>query len=390
MRDIKKHWTFDEYMAMTKAHEFNVKSQEKAHCARVTLDTDMAVDFVTHVQGLAFQTTRVAWLYGFFTEDGEAVALASYEPPQVASADGCTLLEDPREAKVGVVAELLGMQKVGMIFSHPPREAEGRKFHLTASDALMVAKAQAEAGKGSPFAVIKITATSDGQAATEAFQITDLGLEMIMRDAVSATPRKAEESTAASAPSASSSSSAVGRSLSGMVSRADEAAGPAKEEAADGEVGDGKAGAPAAEGEGDASEAVPSPYELHVDPRFTCLVEAKPAASFDVNFITVHIPIAQAAYFLNTGFPRASRMGVGPADLKKHLGSERTRKLGLEDALRDFELLVFLACEPFMEMSLPAIADAVLDPSMPLADGHKELIRTLAESAAVEPAATSG
>lgn len=50
-----------------------------------------------------------------------------YEPPQETSPQGFILQDDPKEETVEALAKLLGLQKVGWIFAHPPRE-EGFQF----------------------------------------------------------------------------------------------------------------------------------------------------------------------------------------------------------------------------------------------------------------------
>jgi len=89
MRDIKKQWNWTDFMDLTRAHQFTLKQQLEPHCKLVTVDTEMMLSFVRHVQNLAFQTTRFAWLYGFYTEENKVVAVAAYEPPQEADVDEC-------------------------------------------------------------------------------------------------------------------------------------------------------------------------------------------------------------------------------------------------------------------------------------------------------------
>lgn len=85
MRAIKKQWNWMDYMDLTRSLEFTVQPQKAAHCKRVTLDSQMIEEFARHAQGLAFQTRRLAFLYGFITDEHETIAVCSYEPPQIAS-----------------------------------------------------------------------------------------------------------------------------------------------------------------------------------------------------------------------------------------------------------------------------------------------------------------
>lgn len=66
---------------------------------------------------------------------------------------GFELLEDPLAERVEIVAKALGLEKVGWMFSHPPREEEG--FRFTSAEILMSAQFQLEAGgHGSPFVTV--------------------------------------------------------------------------------------------------------------------------------------------------------------------------------------------------------------------------------------------
>ncbi|KAA0175078.1 hypothetical protein FNF27_03376 [Cafeteria roenbergensis] len=441
MRDIKRTWNWNEFMDLTRAHEFTVKQQAEAHCKKVSVDTEMMLSFVRYVQGKAFQTTRVAWLLGFFTEEGEAVAVAAYEPPQVASVDACELLEDPRAETVSALAQLLGMERVGMLYCHPPRHDPDRAFTVIAPEVVMAARAQAEAGPGSPFVTVKVTATETGEVSTEAFQVSDQGCVMVDKGAVSAAKPGQElpaapagaadaeaappEPAAAAAPAGTgvgrSISGRVGRSMSGKVSSAAAPGTGAAAAAAEGgtgrkeeeeeeeeEDGEDGAGAAAAAGGGGAASGAGAPsdaasaaagaaagaeapsgpamdaaHSLIVNAPFHCIVEAKPAAAIDVSFVLAHVPIGQSTYFLHSAFPRASRRAEagepapGGGDLSRHLAAYSAPH-GMEEALRDFELLLFLAEQPFLQGMMDTVADAVLDPRAPLDEGHKELIRAVA------------
>lgn len=60
-----------------------------------------------------------------------------YEPPQENSPEGFVLLDDPREETVEQLAQLLGLQRVGWMFAHPPRE-QGYQFSSAEVSALAV------------------------------------------------------------------------------------------------------------------------------------------------------------------------------------------------------------------------------------------------------------
>lgn len=387
MRDIKKQWNWMDFMDLSRALEFTLKQQTEAHCSKVTLDTGMVLNFVRHVQGLAFQTTRVTWLYGFFTEKREVVAVCAYEPPQLASPDDCKLLDDPHAETVETVAEMLGLERVGIMYSHPPRNDPDRAFSVIATEVIMAARAQADAGPSSPFVTVKVTSTEAGEVSTEAYQVSDQGCEMVVREAVTAGEATKEQLEAAAkagpgegkaaassagspapADAAAAAISGVGRSLAGRTKATADA------------------GKPAAEAPSAASVArMTDRHELVVDPRFHCIVEAKPAPTVDVAFVLVHVPIGQATYFMHSDFPKAARrleqtgLPLRPADLKAQLES-KSKAFGIEDALRDFELLVYLAEQPFLASIMQDVCDAVLDAKAVLEEGHKDMLNAFAAS----------
>mmetsp|Transcript_100560 Transcript_100560/g.150736 ORF Transcript_100560/g.150736 Transcript_100560/m.150736 type:complete len:288 (-) Transcript_100560:60-923(-) len=129
LRDIKMAWTLNEFVAMDSQFVFKLQRQESAICKQVSLDSPSVHDFQSYLQRFQFQRHRFGFLYGKFieTEDGEKKIKveAIYEPPQNAdpdAAEGFEQLEDPMEETVEQIAEMCGLQKVGWIFGHKPRE----------------------------------------------------------------------------------------------------------------------------------------------------------------------------------------------------------------------------------------------------------------------------
>jgi hypothetical protein len=227
---------------------------------------------------------------------------------------------------------------------------------------------------------VKVTATETGEVSTEAYQVSDQGCEMVAREAVTAGLASKEEAEAAksdkddaaraAAASASTAISGVGRSMTGRTKATEDA-----------EAGKAAADAPTA-----ASIAVKTDrHELVVDPRFHCIVEAKPAPTIDVAFVLVHVPIGQATYFMHSDFPKASRrleqtgLPLRPADLRAQLET-KARRFGVEDALRDFELLVYMAEQPFLASIMQEVCDAVIDDKALLEEGHKDMLSAFAAS----------
>jgi len=81
--------------------------------------------------------------------------------------------------RVEHLASLLGYQKVGWIFSHPPE----RDYLFSSSEVLRATELQIEAVKkfgelGKPFVTIKVTVTDEGMTHFEAFQVTDQSMKL--------------------------------------------------------------------------------------------------------------------------------------------------------------------------------------------------------------------
>ncbi|CAH0476754.1 unnamed protein product [Peronospora belbahrii] len=184
LRDMKMHWTLDEFMRMDAQFEFKISAQKEPHVAKVHLDSASCNDFQAYLRQFAFQQSRCGWLYGSVaTETKEVTVEFIYEPPQEGNPYGFEVLDDPNADKVDAVAEALGYEKVGWVFSHPPRE--DNDFHFSAREILLVAQLQADAGgKSSLFLTLKVTLDKEGQASFEAFQVSDQCVEMFAAGAL--------------------------------------------------------------------------------------------------------------------------------------------------------------------------------------------------------------
>ena len=68
-----------------------------------------------------------------------------YEPPQENTEVTFEILDDPLEDRVTSIASLMGLEKVGMIFAHPPRE---KGYQFSGFEILTVAELQLECAQG--------------------------------------------------------------------------------------------------------------------------------------------------------------------------------------------------------------------------------------------------
>eukprot|EP00644_Phytophthora_capsici_P001101 jgi/Phyca11/571801/estExt2_Genewise1.C_PHYCAscaffold_430353 len=184
LRDMKMYWTLGEFMRMDAQFEFKISAQKEPQVTKVHLDGASCNDFQSYLRQFAFQQSRCGWLYGSVDAETKEVTVDFiYEPPQEGNPYGFEVLDDPNADKVDAVAEALGYDKVGWVFSHPPREDDD--FHFSAREILLAAQLQADAGgKGSLFLTLKVTLDKEGQASFEAFQVSDQCVEMFAAGAL--------------------------------------------------------------------------------------------------------------------------------------------------------------------------------------------------------------
>ena len=84
--------------------------------------------FVGYWQKNGCLEQRTGYLYGYYSEDpnyphGVRVNIeAVYEPPQISEMNGFLELEDPNRYKVDLIAQALGLERVGHIFTKIDQE----------------------------------------------------------------------------------------------------------------------------------------------------------------------------------------------------------------------------------------------------------------------------
>ncbi|ETB56898.1 hypothetical protein YYC_05261 [Plasmodium yoelii 17X] len=134
---------------------------------------------------------RVGWMYGYYKEDSHynlgirAVCECIYEPPQFCEGDKVRLLPDDFMNNVDLIAEKLGLEKIGIIFTHLPR-----KEYLTSYELLNIAKLQLANLKNnrhytnyniSNFITCTISPdpSLNNEPITNAFMVSDLGMSLV-------------------------------------------------------------------------------------------------------------------------------------------------------------------------------------------------------------------
>lgn len=118
---------------------------QKARVEKVEVDSDSATIFQTFVLQRQWKHQRVGIMYGKFDESTKVVSVhAVYEPEQVGSETTFDVLPDAREVKVDKMAALLGLKRVGLIITHPPRNSD--EIILAGKELMLLAREQSRFG----------------------------------------------------------------------------------------------------------------------------------------------------------------------------------------------------------------------------------------------------
>lgn len=160
------------------AKQRRIERQDKAHVESVSFDRNAANVFQSYVQSaLAFSIKRGGILYGTVDEASNLRVEFVYEPPQEGGAD--TLLLErgtPEEAQVDFLAELMGLKKVGWIFTQSNKQ---RDYIISGAEVLQMAQMQGELGENSVTVVVTFDPNEQGgNVHFEAFQCTDQAVQL--------------------------------------------------------------------------------------------------------------------------------------------------------------------------------------------------------------------
>ncbi|ACI65885.1 predicted protein [Phaeodactylum tricornutum CCAP 1055/1] len=324
LRDMKMSWTLNDFIALDSQFEFKIQRQEKATTSKVSLDVPSISNFQTYLQRFQFQRKRCGFLYGKFVKEDESdekptkvLVEAIYEPPQEInpdSAEGFTLEDDPQEEEVNQLAEWLGLQRVGWVFGHAPRQG----YVLSAAETILAAEFQLEAAGGveeTPFCTVTVAPKLDGQVAVEAFQVSQQCMAMVAEEALQVDPD--------------------------------------------------------------------NPQLCKVNETFTAIQEGKASPTVETAFFLTVVPIVQhTSETFVADFPRANRDLDDTAPNKDAL-TRQLRQAGsngwtLVDRLADFNLLIYLKSSFDFQSDFPKICAAIANRDIPLDDGYKLLIASLA------------
>jgi nuclear protein localization family protein 4 len=225
LRSQKMHWTLTEMCEYDNMYTFYIKGKEPLFCASASLDLPSAQAFQQYAQVSGFKRPRVALLFGRFMdvepeaesddskksrrygetkgtmrvsdlvqEDNQkakkyVMVDCMYDPKQSVKDGNFSIdFEDEGIANARKVAAALGLQWVGIIFSH----SADRTYHFSAHEILQSGIACLEATDGavdSPFVIIKVAPNEEG-IQMDAYQLTKTCLEMIKEEAVEIMPQE--------------------------------------------------------------------------------------------------------------------------------------------------------------------------------------------------------
>jgi len=319
LRNMKMQWTLQDFIDLDEQFQYKMVDQKKkkAVCSQVSVDFSCITEFQSYVLQYDYRQMRIGYLYGTFEEDNKVNVELIYEPPQETTDISFEILDDPNEVRVNLLAEMLGLKKVGWIFAHPTRE---KGFQFSGPEIIAAAEQQLIAAQGiedTPFITLKAYFDIElNQPTVEAYQVTKQTMEMVAEGVLG-----------------------VSKNL-GCCS---------------------------------------------VHPTFTVVVEHKSVKEVDNNFFLVLVPIVQHAQeiqqakFLCT-FPKLNRLGVKACntDLQRQIIKAGTQGWTYQSLIADFQLLLFLCDYLSLEDDIPKLINSVLNPEIPLGDGHLLYIRSIA------------
>jgi nuclear protein localization family protein 4 len=280
---------------------------QPARVSKVRMDTDAAAIFQTFVLQRAWKLQRIGIMYGTYDEATTSVSVhAVYEPEQIGSETSVDVMPDPREQRVDKLAQMLGLRRVGIIMTHPPRDTD--EIVLEGKELLFLAREQSRFGDHCVlFAISPDPGSQEIQA--QAWQASEQCVHLFQIGLLS----ESEEDT--------------------------------------------------------RYVASTQPLEIAQDDRDAkghqkCVIK-EPAKAIDARWMTAHVAVeAFSSDVVGNRFVRISRPGEAPPttqNLRRFLEDPKRKALPVAEQIRDFHVLIFLMEKVFdLQHDMPRIVKAVM------------------------------
>ena len=171
-------------MEALEALKFKITAQEEAHASAALVDNAAANEFQAYLAKTSFSQQRVGICYGDVDDSGQTRVHAIYEPPQKGTEEQYKLTEGEEAGdmtqRADTIAGMIGMRKVGLVFSARPR-----KSLLSGYDVVFAAKMLSSLSEEErkAFVILVVSIAESGETLFEAYQLSDLAVEMFQADA---------------------------------------------------------------------------------------------------------------------------------------------------------------------------------------------------------------
>lgn len=166
------------------ALKFRITPAAAAHASAAAIDSDAANTFQAYLAETSFSQQRIGFCYGHVDDDDTTNVLAIYEPPQRGGHDAYALVEGDEAGdmtqRADSIAKMLGLRLVGVVISACPR-----KCILSAMDVVIISRlvAALPEEERKAFVAFVVSTADTGQTLFEAYQISDLVVEMYEAEA---------------------------------------------------------------------------------------------------------------------------------------------------------------------------------------------------------------
>lgn len=180
---LGKHGSSISVMQALEALKFKISPQADPHAKAAAINSDAAEAFQAYLAQTGFSQQRIGICYGNTDPDGTTNVLTIYEPPQRGNEDAYVLVDGDDagdiSARANQLADLLDLNRVGIVISVRPRSTI-----LSAMDVVFAAGLISELPEEQrkSFIVFVVTTAETGETLFEAYQISDLAVEMYEDD----------------------------------------------------------------------------------------------------------------------------------------------------------------------------------------------------------------